>query len=52
LLDFDCYSEEKIGLSDEDLPTFLDDFHEAIEAEFKAVVTEKYWNFMEHGGVM
>jgi uncharacterized protein (TIGR04255 family) len=49
LLDLDCSSSESVSLSDQDLTNLLGEYHEAIEAEFKRAMTEKYWNYMAEG---
>ena len=52
LLDLDCYSEEAVTATEQDLPTMLEEFHDSIEAQFIQSVTEKYWKYMEKGDPM
>ena len=52
LLDFDCYSEKVITVTEQDLLTILEEYHETIEREFTQLPTEKYWNYMAEGGPM
>jgi uncharacterized protein (TIGR04255 family) len=49
LLDLDCYSVGNVIVSGDGLTKLLDDYHEAIEAEFIHVVTDKYWKYMAEG---
>jgi len=49
LLDLDCYSLGNVPLSADSLPAQLDEYHEAIEAEFIQAVTDKYWKYMAEG---
>jgi uncharacterized protein (TIGR04255 family) len=49
LLDLDCSSRESVSLSGRELTNLLDEYHDAIEHEFKRAITEKYWNYMANG---
>jgi len=49
LLDLDCSSPESISLPSQDLRSLLDDFHEAIESEFKRAIVEEYWKYIAEG---
>jgi uncharacterized protein (TIGR04255 family) len=52
LLDLDCYSDIPTSISQEALPSILDDYHEAIETEFRRSMTDKYWMYLEKGEAM
>jgi uncharacterized protein (TIGR04255 family) len=49
LLDLDCYSSDSVSLSGDDLPNLLDEYHDAIETEFKRAINEDYWNYLAEG---
>jgi len=52
LLDLDSYSDIPRTISEEALPGILDDYHQAIEAEFRRSITERYWRYLEKGEAM
>jgi len=52
LLDLDSYSDVPRAISQEALPAILDDYHEAIETEFRRSMTDKYWRYLEKGEPM
>jgi uncharacterized protein (TIGR04255 family) len=52
LLDLDSYSDVPRSISDEALPGILDDYHAAIETEFRRSMTDKYWLYLEKGEAM
>ena len=49
LLDLDCYAEQPDNVPVRNWAPILDDYHSALETQFKGAVTEKYWNYMERG---
>jgi|SRR5579863_316318 len=49
LLDLDSYSDIPRSISEEALPGILDDYHQAIEVEFRRSMTDKYWTYLEKG---
>jgi uncharacterized protein (TIGR04255 family) len=49
LLDLDSYSATPTAVALEALPAVLDEYHEAIEAEFRRSITDKYWAYLERG---
>jgi uncharacterized protein (TIGR04255 family) len=49
LLDLDSYSDIPRAISEVALPGILDVYHEAIEAEFRRSLTDKYWMYLEKG---
>jgi uncharacterized protein (TIGR04255 family) len=49
LLDLDSYSDTPRAISQDDLPSILDDYHQAIEAEFRRSMTDRYWKYLEKG---
>ena len=52
LLDLDAYSDGPTSISTETLPNILDDYHEAIETEFRRSITDRYWTYLEKGEAM
>ncbi len=52
LLDLDCSCPESTSLNKETINNLLDEYHEAIERQFKRVVTEKFWKYMAEGKAM
>jgi uncharacterized protein (TIGR04255 family) len=52
LLDLDSYSDTPTAISVDALPSILDDYHQAIETEFRRSMTEKYWKYLEAGEAM
>jgi uncharacterized protein (TIGR04255 family) len=52
LLDLDSYSDIPRAISEDALPGILDAYHEAIEAEFRRSLTNKYWIHLEKGEAM
>jgi len=52
LLDLDSYSDIPTSISEEALSSILDDYHAAIETEFRRSMTEKYWMYLEKGEAM
>jgi uncharacterized protein (TIGR04255 family) len=52
LLDLDSYSDAPTSISEEGLPSILDDYHAAIETEFRRSITDKYWKYLEKGEAM
>jgi hypothetical protein len=52
LLDFGSYSDNPASISVGALPSILDEFHEAIETEFRRSITDKYWKYLEKGEAM
>ena len=50
LLDFDCYSlGGSVPLPGDKLKALLEQYHDAIEAEFIRAVTDEYWKYMADG---
>lgn len=49
LLDLDSYSDAPRSISEDALPGILDDYHQAIEEEFRRSITDKYWMYLEKG---
>jgi uncharacterized protein (TIGR04255 family) len=52
LLDLDSYSDNPTSISAGALPSILDESHEAIEAEFRRSIADKYWKYLEKGEAM
>ncbi len=52
LLDLDSHTEDLASISEENLPAILDEYHDAIEAEFRRSVTERHWAYLEKGEAM
>ncbi len=49
LLDLDCYTQAPVAVDEKSILTILADYHDAIEAEFRRLITEKHWRYMESG---
>jgi uncharacterized protein (TIGR04255 family) len=49
LLDLDCYALGPVAIDEKSISTILTDYHDAIEAEFRRLITEKHWRYMESG---
>lgn len=49
LLDLDSYSASPTSISVQALSDILDEYHEAIEGEFRRSITNKYWAYLEKG---
>ena len=52
LLDLDSYSDNPTSISEDALPRILDEYHEAIETEFRRSITDEHWMFLERGEAM
>jgi uncharacterized protein (TIGR04255 family) len=52
LLDLDSYSDIPTSISEDALPHILDDYHAAIETEFRRSMTDRYWMYLEKGEAM
>ena len=49
LLDLDCYTPGPLAVDEKSISTILADYHDAIEAEFRRLITDKHWRYMESG---
>jgi len=52
LLDLDSYSDVPTSIAEEVLSSILDDYHAAIETEFRRSITDRYWMYLEKGEAM
>ena len=49
LLDLDCYTTGPFAIDEKSISAILADYHDAIEGEFRRLITEKHWRYMESG---